>query len=49
MLINRLTYVIGLSMNEEDCLHEDSENGICSDCGREIDWVSRVFKESEED
>lgn len=26
-------------MNKEECLHEDLENGICTDCGKEIDWT----------
>jgi hypothetical protein len=32
---------------EEECLHEESECGICNDCGAEVDWVSRVFRESD--
>lgn len=32
---------------EDECLHEESECGICNDCGKEIDWVSRIFKESD--
>ena len=25
------------------CLHADSENGICNDCGLEITWTGKVF------
>lgn len=35
--------------DEEECLHEESECGICNDCGAEVDWVSRVFRESDHD
>lgn len=24
---------------EDDCEHPESENGICSDCGDEVDWI----------
>jgi len=23
----------------EDCNHEDSENGICCECGGEVEWM----------
>lgn len=35
-------------MSETECLHEESENGICNDCGVEVDWVSRVFQERDD-
>lgn len=31
------------------CPHDESENGICNDCGDEVDWVSRKFRETEKD
>ena len=30
------------------CEHDEHECGICNDCGAEVDWVSRVFRESDE-
>lgn len=31
----------------ECCMHEESECGICNDCGAEVDWVSRLFQEND--
>ncbi len=31
----------------EDCTHDDAENGICIDCGTEVQWVN--FRGSYED
>lgn len=28
---------------ELECLCSESENGICNDCGAEVDWVERTF------
>jgi len=28
---------------EECCLCEESENGICNDCGAEVDWIKRHY------
>lgn len=33
--------------SEEQCMHEETECGICSDCGDEVDWAFRVFKEND--
>lgn len=32
-----------------DCEHPESENGVCNDCGGEVDWVARRFKETDND
>lgn len=26
-----------------ECQHEESENGVCNDCGDEVDWAERTF------
>ncbi len=35
--------------NDCVCLHEESENGVCNECGSEVDWVSRKYRETEKD
>ncbi len=33
-----------VEIDETDyCLHEESECGVCSDCGEEVDWVRRRY------
>ena len=27
-----------------ECAHDESENGICIDCGAEVDWKAKVFR-----
>lgn len=38
--MNQLSEVLNILR----CQHDSSENGICIDCGEEIDWVERVFR-----
>lgn len=28
---------------EDECMHDDAENGFCINCGKEVDWVGKVF------
>lgn len=39
-----------MSNNPDDCDHSDgSENGICVDCGEEVDWTEDFFGWADED
>lgn len=31
------------------CLCAESENGICSECGQAVNWVDRIFRETDND
>lgn len=31
---------------QECCAHDELDHGFCLDCGKEVDWVSRVFKDA---
>lgn len=34
---------MNIEPNEDECMHDDLENGICIDCGEEVDWAERIF------
>ena len=43
-LRERITGIFDQSRDEETCLCEESENGICNMCGEEIDFLARVYE-----
>lgn len=34
--------------DENECEHDESENGICNQCGQEIDWKEKIYGKTEE-
>jgi hypothetical protein len=33
----------------DECEHQESENGVCNDCGDEVGWINRKFSECDHD
>lgn len=37
-------------MSEDiECTHDDLECGYCIDCGSQVDWIERIFKNVDKD
>ena len=36
-------------MTDTECQHDDHENGVCIDCGAQVDWVGKTFQEESDE